>query len=97
MILLSLFYTTAAGVASAARSPWAFLPHSTSTPQVFVIHEKKLPKKSANPSRLGSDGAYVITKKRVTSHVYECNKGGGCCDYGYAKDCARNDGSGRCG
>ncbi|KAK4446150.1 hypothetical protein QBC34DRAFT_470322 [Podospora aff. communis PSN243] len=40
------------------------------------------------------DGAYVITKKRDKTHVYECNKDGGCCDYGYAKDCGNN---GRCG
>jgi len=43
------------------------------------------------------NGDYVITKKRINSHVYECNKSGGCCDYGYAKDCARQDGTGRCG
>jgi len=46
---------------------------------------------------VGSDGAYVITKKRVLNHVFECNKDGGCCDYGYAKDCARMDGNERCG
>ncbi|RYP15729.1 hypothetical protein DL765_005531 [Monosporascus sp. GIB2] len=28
---------------------------------------------------LGEGGAW--------NHVYECNKKGGCCDYGYAKDC----------
>ncbi|KAK3392842.1 hypothetical protein B0H63DRAFT_456699 [Podospora didyma] len=44
-----------------------------------------------------SDGAYVITKKRVISHVYECNKDGGCCDYGYAKDCDGDKPGGRCG
>lgn len=29
-------------------------------------------------------------------HVYECNPRGGCCDYGYARDCARGR-TGRCG
>lgn len=36
---------------------------------------------------LVSDGSWVITEKRVNDHVYECNPNGGCCDYGYAKDC----------
>lgn len=45
----------------------------------------------------GPDGAYVITKKRVIGHVYECNKDGGCCDYGVAKDCSDNKPGGRCG
>ena len=44
-----------------------------------------------------SDGSYVITKKRVISHVYECNKNGGCCDYGFAKDCEGDKPGGRCG
>ncbi|KAK1831423.1 hypothetical protein QBC39DRAFT_306783 [Podospora conica] len=41
------------------------------------------------------DGAWVITAKRVSNHVYECNSSGGCCDYGVAKDCGTA--SGRCG
>jgi len=43
------------------------------------------------------NGDYVITKKRVNSHVYECSPSGRCCDYGYAKDCSKEDGTGRCG
>ena len=43
------------------------------------------------------NGDWVITKKRVNSHVYECSPSGDCCDYGYAKDCAKQNGSGRCG
>ena len=30
---------------------------------------------------------WVISKKRVNNHVFECNPRGGCCSYGYAKDC----------
>ncbi|KAL2148912.1 hypothetical protein VTH82DRAFT_1598 [Thermothelomyces myriococcoides] len=41
-----------------------------------------------------STGQWVITKKRVLDHVYQCASNGDCCDYGYAKDC--NTGSGRC-
>jgi len=34
-----------------------------------------------------SDGTWAVTKKRVSTHIYECNPSGGCCDYGYAGDC----------
>ncbi|KAL1868444.1 hypothetical protein VTK73DRAFT_3652 [Phialemonium thermophilum] len=34
-----------------------------------------------------SNGAWVITKKRVADHIFECAPNGDCCDYGYAKDC----------
>jgi hypothetical protein len=44
-----------------------------------------------------SNGDWVITAKRVNSHVYECSPTGKCCDYGYASDCAKQDGTGRCG
>ncbi|PKS08753.1 hypothetical protein jhhlp_004806 [Lomentospora prolificans] len=39
-------------------------------------------------TKLGSGGAW--------NHVYECNKNGGCCDYGYAKDCDLQKTSIRC-
>ncbi|TPX07710.1 uncharacterized protein E0L32_010606 [Thyridium curvatum] len=38
---------------------------------------------------------YIITKKRVNNHVYECSPNGDCCDYGVAKDCG--SGTARCG
>jgi len=34
-----------------------------------------------------SDNSWVITKKRVATHIYECAPDGNCCDYGYATDC----------
>lgn len=34
-----------------------------------------------------SDGAWVVTKKRVANHIYECAPDGNCCDYGAASDC----------
>ncbi|KXJ88062.1 hypothetical protein Micbo1qcDRAFT_207811 [Microdochium bolleyi] len=34
-----------------------------------------------------SDGKWVITTKRVYTHIYECSKNGDCCDYGVASDC----------
>lgn len=39
-------------------------------------------------SKLGSGGS--------TSHVYQCDGSGGCCDYGKANDCA-GGATGRCG
>ncbi|KAK1831979.1 hypothetical protein QBC39DRAFT_433580 [Podospora conica] len=32
-------------------------------------------------------GTLAISAKRVASHAYECSPSGGCCDYGYARDC----------
>ena len=32
-------------------------------------------------------GTYAISAKRVSTHAYECNPSGGCCDYGTASDC----------
>ena len=42
-----------------------------------------------------SDGSWVISKKRVANHIYECSPSGNCCDYGYAKDCGKT--GARCG
>lgn len=39
-------------------------------------------------TKLGTGGAW--------NHVYECNSSGGCCDYGYAKDCDLQKSSIRC-
>lgn len=39
-------------------------------------------------------GTRAIKTKRVASHAYECRPSGGCCDYGYAKDCGTT--RGRC-
>ncbi|EEY18578.1 conserved hypothetical protein [Verticillium alfalfae VaMs.102] len=36
------------------------------------------------------NGAWVIKKKRVKNHIYECAPDGGCCDYGPAKDCGKS-------
>ncbi|KAG7132107.1 hypothetical protein HYQ45_009480 [Verticillium longisporum] len=36
------------------------------------------------------NGAWVIKKKRVKSHIYECAPDSGCCDYGPAKDCGKS-------
>ncbi|KAM0269856.1 hypothetical protein ACHAQH_009622 [Verticillium albo-atrum] len=36
------------------------------------------------------NGAWVIEKKRVSNHIYECAPNGTCCDYGYAKDCGKS-------
>ncbi|KAK2019183.1 hypothetical protein LZ32DRAFT_598715 [Colletotrichum eremochloae] len=33
------------------------------------------------------NGAYVVTTKRVSNHIFECSPSGGCCSYGYASDC----------
>ncbi|KAK1566279.1 uncharacterized protein LY79DRAFT_572350 [Colletotrichum navitas] len=33
------------------------------------------------------NGAYVVTTKRVSDHIFECSPDGRCCSYGYAKDC----------
>jgi hypothetical protein len=41
-----------------------------------------------------NDGSWVITKKRVATHIFECSPSGDCCDYGHADDCGT--GSGRC-
>ncbi len=30
---------------------------------------------------------FVVTKKRVQDHIFECSPKGDCCDYGFAKDC----------
>lgn len=48
---------------------------------------------------VGSDGEYVVIELGSSgsiSDVYQCNGSGGCCDYGYASDCA-NGATGRCG
>ncbi|KAB5566740.1 hypothetical protein GE09DRAFT_745702 [Coniochaeta sp. 2T2.1] len=41
-----------------------------------------------------NDGSWVITKKRVATHIFECSPSGDCCDYGHADDCGT--GKGRC-
>lgn len=45
-------------------------------------------------------GKYVVTKLGKNDdnldHVYQCNKNGNCCDYGYATKC-KNGKAGRCG
>ncbi|GJC89192.1 hypothetical protein ColLi_12030 [Colletotrichum liriopes] len=33
------------------------------------------------------NGAYVVTTKRVSNHIFECSPSGNCCSYGYATDC----------
>ncbi|KAK4169878.1 hypothetical protein QBC43DRAFT_352110 [Cladorrhinum sp. PSN259] len=38
--------------------------------------------------------AFVVTKKRKLTHIFECSKSGDCCSYGYAKDCGGS--SARC-
>jgi len=45
-----------------------------------------------------SDGGFVVWDLGTgsTSDVYQCDGTGGCCDYGYADDCA-NGATGRCG
>ncbi|KAH8903017.1 glutathione S-transferase [Coniochaeta sp. PMI_546] len=40
------------------------------------------------------NGDWVITKKRVNTHIFECSPSGDCCDYGHADDCGT--GKGRC-
>ena len=92
-------HPAAAGVTFAVAAPEIYSSHPSTpqTPVEFSSSTRMPQKKVLIRHAVGSDGAYVITAKRVTSHVYECNKNGGCCDYGYATDCARNDGSGRCG
>lgn len=40
------------------------------------------------------DGSWVVTKKRVATHIFECSPSGDCCDYGPADDCGT--GKGRC-
>ncbi|OIW25349.1 hypothetical protein CONLIGDRAFT_673447 [Coniochaeta ligniaria NRRL 30616] len=40
------------------------------------------------------NGDWVITKKRVATHIFECSPSGDCCDYGHADDCGT--GKGRC-
>ena len=45
----------------------------------------------------GSD--WIVTdlgKRGAWNHVYECNEKGGCCDYGYAKDCDLKKNKMRC-
>lgn len=45
----------------------------------------------ANCGVAGWPGYYVVWdlgKGGSTNHVYQCNTKGGCCDYGYANDCA---------
>lgn len=34
-----------------------------------------------------NNGAWVVTKKRVANHIFECAPNGDCCDYGAADDC----------
>ncbi|KAJ9156635.1 hypothetical protein NKR23_g1202 [Pleurostoma richardsiae] len=34
------------------------------------------------------DDQWVVIKKRVYNHAYQCAKNGNCCDYGYRKDCS---------
>jgi hypothetical protein len=34
-----------------------------------------------------SDGSWVVTKKRVADHAFQCAKSGDCCSYGYRKNC----------
>ena len=36
-------------------------------------------------------GTYAVRTKRVSSHAYQCNSSGGCCDYGVASDCGKRD------
>jgi hypothetical protein len=46
-----------------------------------------------------SNGWFVVEELGYggsTSHVYQCDGSGGCCDYGYAEDCAYGA-TGRCG
>ncbi|KAM0332408.1 hypothetical protein ACHAQA_002688 [Verticillium albo-atrum] len=38
-----------------------------------------------------NNGQWAIKKKRVSNHIYECAPNGGCCDYGYAKDCGKSN------
>lgn len=33
------------------------------------------------------NNAYVVTTKRVSTHIFECAPNGNCCDYGKASDC----------
>ena len=35
-------------------------------------------------------GTYAVRTKRVSSHAYQCNSSGGCCDYGVASDCGKS-------
>jgi hypothetical protein len=42
-----------------------------------------------------NNGEWVISKKRVSNHIFECSPSGNCCDYGYAKDCGGSNA--RCG
>ncbi|RKU49193.1 hypothetical protein DL546_008913 [Coniochaeta pulveracea] len=39
-------------------------------------------------------GEWAITKKRVSTHIFECGPTGTCCDYGVASDCGTS--SARC-
>lgn len=44
-------------------------------------------------------GGFVVEKLGsggTTSHVYQCDGNGGCCDYGNANDC-KSGNTGRCG
>ncbi|SPN99735.1 uncharacterized protein DNG_02586 [Cephalotrichum gorgonifer] len=47
---------------------------------------------------LTSSGGWVVPVlgSGTTSDVYQCDGNGGCCDYGYANDCA-GGATGRCG
>ncbi|EMD66162.1 hypothetical protein COCSADRAFT_34739 [Bipolaris sorokiniana ND90Pr] len=35
-------------------------------------------------------GTYAIRTKRVSTHAYQCNSSGRCCDYGVASDCGKS-------
>jgi len=78
----------------------AAVPAAELVPRTCVANGCKCVKGLAQGQYCGNchfaNGDWVITEKRISDNIYECNPSGGCCDYGKGKDCGKGAG-GRCG